>query len=509
MVRVKQKELKKDLLKLLELKQKKLARKKLSQFILYLRPNYITSEFFYSVCDAIDGILDDMVHMAKSVIELEPSELEKKIKNKEIKIPQLILQAPPRHGKTDIVSRYLPAYFFGRFPHLRVLALSGGIELAHNNNRDVQGIMMSTKYIELFGNLLGINRVVTKELEPKRNMDTFDVYHNNKICGSYKCSSISGNFIGFGANLVIIDDPIKNPEMAHSVTMKNKLESTFNSTITSRTEVPFAVIIMHQRWSVDDLAGRLILKFPDEWKVMKFKAIQDDGTALIPKLVPLFKLKQMQKDPYYFSAMYQQEPYILGGNLIKTENFKYYDPLDPPRELVMASMSYIICDTAIGQKQSNDNTVMTYFRKGETNLYIPDLIKGKWTMLQQLEHMKNFRNKHNENVLKIERVGAHASNGLFELLAKENIPAIPINPKGKDKVARVRQATPYIDRGQVYLPINAPWLSDFLLECEQFSVDNSHAHDDQVDTLSYGIEEAFPIIQSDDAWNMIFNYKKL
>lgn len=485
------------------------AKCSLAAFILYMRPKYKTSKFFYSICGAIDEFLNDLIVMRKLVNELSPKEVDELYDQGKIKIPKLILQAPPRHGKTDIVSRYLPAYFFGRYPDMNVIALSGGDDLATSNNRDVQAIMLSDKYVDLFGNLLNVNRVVTKDGESRRNMDMFEVTKDGNILGSYNCSTVNGNIMGKGCNLLILDDPIKNDEMANSPTQKDKLEDWYFNTAVSRCEIPYGLIVMHQRWAVDDLAGRILDKYPTEWRNLKFKAIQDDGTALIPNHIPLFKLLDMKNSASNFSAMYQQEPVLKGGNLIKTDNFKYFNPLDPPQDMIICDMSYIICDTAIGQKESNDYTVMGYFRKSGKNLYLVDLIKGKWTMLQQLEHMKNFRIKHQENVLKIEKVGAHVSNGVFELLAKEGIPAIPITPKGRDKVARVRQATPYIDRGQVYLPKGVPWLSDFLIECEQFTTTNSHPHDDQVDVLSYGIEEAFPIISSTDPMTMSFNYKKI
>lgn len=414
------------------------------------------------------------------------------------KRPKEVKSAPPQHGKSTIDTRLFTAFVLYKIPKAKILITSYSSDMAEEFIQDIFQIMSTLIYQKEF--------LPDWEKRATVRVDRIITSYGGRVFGI----GIEGSITGRGFDLLIIDDPHKTiPSRAE----KKKAIKQYNSVLSTRMSKNSGQLLMMTRWAVDDLAGYLlgIDNVKSKWKYKAYKAINDNGEALIPELKDLdFLLDQKSTlSPSEWSAMYQQSPVIEGGNLIRTDNFNYYDPLDPPQELIMAQMSFIICDTAIGQKESNDNTVMAYFRKAGNNLYIPDLIKGKWSMLQQLEHMKNFRNKHNENVLKIERVGAHASNGLFELLAKEGIPAIPITPKGRDKVARVRQATPFIDRGQIYLPLNAPWLSDFLIECEQFTVDDSHPHDDQVDVLSYGIEEAFPIVQAGDPLTMSFNYKKL
>nr|WP_232800851.1 hypothetical protein [Providencia rettgeri] len=109
--------------------EREIARRSLHEFIQYINPEYITSHFSQTVCDALDQFLVDMM---------------------EGKRPKLILGAPPQHGKSDIVSRYLPAYFFGKYPNMRVGALSYSSDLAGDMNTDVQRIMMSAEYRALF-----------------------------------------------------------------------------------------------------------------------------------------------------------------------------------------------------------------------------------------------------------------------------------------------------------------------------------------------------------------------
>ncbi|EAU0199269.1 terminase, partial [Salmonella enterica] len=107
-----------------ELLKRRNARASLHDFIQYINPEYITSKFSQTVCDALDQFLLDMMNGVR---------------------PILILGAPPQHGKSDIVSRYLPAYFFGKYPEMRVGALSYSADLAGDMNSDVQRIMSTAE----------------------------------------------------------------------------------------------------------------------------------------------------------------------------------------------------------------------------------------------------------------------------------------------------------------------------------------------------------------------------
>nr|WP_249546244.1 hypothetical protein [Escherichia coli] len=112
-----------------ELLKRRNARASLHDFIQYINPEYITSKFSQTVCDALDQFLLDMMNGLR---------------------PILILGAPPQHGKSDIVSRYLPAYFFGKYPEMRVGALSYSADLAGDMNADVQRIMSTPEYRNIF-----------------------------------------------------------------------------------------------------------------------------------------------------------------------------------------------------------------------------------------------------------------------------------------------------------------------------------------------------------------------
>jgi hypothetical protein len=149
------------------------ARTNLQSFISFINPDYIVSDFSRSVCSSLDAFLVDMMAGKR---------------------PVLVLSAPPQMGKSDIVSRYLPAFFFGRYPDKRFAGLSYGKDLASDMNRDVQRIMMSEEYEKLFPETsLNSKHNLTIEVEAKRNSETFEIVNHK---GGHIAQGVGGPLTG-------------------------------------------------------------------------------------------------------------------------------------------------------------------------------------------------------------------------------------------------------------------------------------------------------------------------
>lgn len=437
-----------------ELLRRRAARKRLHDFIQYLNPEYITSEFSRTVCDALDKFIEQMVAGLR---------------------PVLILGAPPQHGKSDIVSRYLPAFVFGNYPDLRIGGLSYAKDLASDMNRDVQRIMMSDEYAILFPETsLNKRRFSTVDVEPKRNSETFEIVGRK---GSYVSQGVGGPLTGKKLDLGLIDDPIKNSKEALSPTVKNGIWNWYVSTFLTRLSKNSGQIIMATRWAVDDLSGMVEEKNPRA-KVMAFKAIDDNGQALVPELHPVDKLLETKAtmSEYFWSAMYQQSPTVLGGGLFKDEWWKYYAVL-PKIEHRM-----IYADTAQKTGEKNDYSVFQCWGKtSDGKIYLIDQIRGKWESPQLLTQAKAFWAKHRSDtngVLRQMKIEDKSSGtGLIQQFKQSGIPVQGI-PRNTDKVVRALDVSPQIEAGNVYLPEDAPWLSDYLTEFMQFP---NGAHDDQID----------------------------
>ena len=194
-----------------ELLARRGARARLLEFIRYIDPDYITSQFAADVCAALEQFVIDV----KAGLR-----------------PVLVLQAPPQHGKSQIVSRYLPAWLFGQDPDLSIGGLSYGKDLASDMNRDVQRIMMGEEYGRLFQNVrLNARRVVTVDVEAKRNSETFEIVGRN---GRYISQGVGGPLTGKRLDIGIIDDPIKNAKEALSHTVKDGIWDWYITTFLTR-----------------------------------------------------------------------------------------------------------------------------------------------------------------------------------------------------------------------------------------------------------------------------------
>ena len=448
-----------------ELLKRRQARERLQDFICYINPEYIVSDFSRAVCEALEQFVRD--------VEVGQR-------------PVLILGAPPQHGKSDIVSRFLPAWLYGNNPDLAIGGLSYAKDLASDMNRDVQRVMMSEEYKLLFPeSALNSKRVVTIEVEAKRNSETFEIVGRK---GRYVSQGVGGPLTGKRLDIGIIDDPIKNAQEALSETVKVGIWNWYITTFQTRLSQLSGQIIMATRWATDDLSGRVI-EVNDRVKVLEFPAISDDGEALVPELHSLDKLLEQKAgmSDHFWSAMYQQRPVPIGGNLFKDEWWRYMD--------VLPRLQYrtIYADTAQKTKTENDYSVFQCWGKSEDGQAILiDMIRGKWEAPELLERARAFWKKHQPSkgkahgTLRSMKVEDKVSGtGLIQTLCREGIPVLPIQ-RDIDKLTRGYDAAPHIEAGNVVLMRDCHALSDLLDEAGAFP---NAKHDDTVDPLMDAIAD--------------------
>jgi predicted phage terminase large subunit-like protein len=270
---------------------------------------------------------------------------------------------------------------------------------------------------------------------------------------------------------------------------------------------------MQTRWHVDDMAGRLLKDTSGKWKVLSFPAIaeKDDeyrkaGEALHPERYPVPFFDAIKTDPNFsrkdFDALFQQKPRIAGGNIIHGSDFKFYEVLPP-----QLSFRFMTCDTAQKTKEANDFSVFACWGVANNRLYLIDMIRGKWEAPALKVRVVAFWNKHKERhaelgVLRKMYVEDKSSGtGLIQEIKAEATMPIEAIQRNTDKYSRVSDVLGRIESGYVFLPKGAPFISDFLGECEAFTANDSHSHDDVVDVLVDGIEKGIPIAKRD--WDAI------
>lgn len=192
--------------------RKALARSCLAAFVRYTMPGYKMGWVHEEICSELDAFLADVV-AGRS--------------------PRLMLTMPPRHGKSELASRRFPAYALGRYPDLSIISTSYAADLSSRMNRDVQRVIDSPEYRELFPGtaLYGKNTRTIGDGSYLRNSDIFEVVGH---AGCYRSAGVGGGITGMGGHIVIVDDPFKDRASADSPTIRQNVWDWYTSTLYTR-----------------------------------------------------------------------------------------------------------------------------------------------------------------------------------------------------------------------------------------------------------------------------------
>lgn len=421
-------------------------------------------------------------------------------------ITRLIIDLPPRHTKSEAVSRRLPSYILGKYPDAKIISCSYGADLASMMNRDVQKIMEEPVYHEVFPHThLNSSNIRTVAGTYLRNSDIFEVVGHK---GVYKCAGVGGAITGYGMDYGIIDDPIKNRAEAESPTYRQKIWDWYQSTFRSRKQKNASILITMTRWNEDDLAGRLLNLAEtnpkaDQWEVFSLPALTDDepiaeydertepGQALWPDEFSVDDLLSTKASltVYEWLSLYQQRPSAAAGNLVKREQFKYCTLENGILDLIynqyVLSQCRIFqtCDPAASTKTSADYFALgTWVQTPKNELALIDLIH---TRLETPDQVSLFKQQH----LKWKPVKQWVATrglgiSLFQTLKNEGLPVDEIQ-EDTDKVSRFIPAATRISTGSLYFLDTLPGLHDF--ETELLGFPNA-AHDDRVDITSMAVQ---------------------
>lgn len=407
--------------------------------------------------------------------------------------PILVIEAPPQHGKSLAIVDFI-AWLAGKMPDCRTIYTSFSERLGIRANLRMQRVMDGEQYRNIFP---ATALQPTGDARPQflRNREILEFVGHD---GYFRNTTVEGSITGEGLDLGVIDDPIKGRKDANSKTKRDSAWDWFTDDFFTRFSDDAGLLCILTRWHVDDPIGRMLDKFPNA-KVLKYRAIavQDEeyrkaGEPLFPEHKSLSFLLERKSamDAASWESLYQQSPFVQGGEIIRGANFQRYSVLPPLKYRT------IYADTAQKTKEHNDYSVFQCWGHGaDGKIYLIDQIRGKWEA-PELERMAvDFWNKHKafddkQGALRRMRVEDKASGtGLIQgIKTKHRIPIDGIE-RTIDKYTRVNDVLGYIESGYVCIPENAPWVADFVSECEAFTADDSHQHDDQIDPMCDAIKD--------------------
>ena len=301
---------------------------------------------------------------------------------------------------------------------------------------------------------------------------------------NYLATSPTGTATGFGADLIVIDDLIKNSEEAYNSNVLEKHIDWFTNTMLSRTEKGFKLIIIMTRWASNDLAGFILSNYDDVVHI-NYKAINDDGTPLDEGTLSLedfeFKTKNMAKEIVY--ANYQQEPIDIKGRLYS--EFKTY--VDLPKEKIVKISAY--CDTA---DTGDDFLCNIIYADCKDSAYILDVIYTKEAMEITEPLVAEAYKKFNVNVADIEsNNGGRAFARNIERITRDKgnyKTVIKWFHQSGNKIARILSNSAWVN-ANIYMPIDwkNKW-SEFAKDIISYQKEGKNKHDDGPDALT-GVAE--------------------
>lgn len=415
----------------------------------------------------------------------------------------LIISVPPRHGKTELISKHLPAWYLGKYPKNRIILTSYGASLAEDNSSTAKDIFERTCHM-------------WEGVFPSKSKWKKAAWNTNQG-GGVIAAGVGGPCTGFGAELFIVDDYVKGHEEAESSLMREKIWSWWQSVSVTRLHPGAVVIILATRWHEDYLIGRLLKQseeekdeFPFDIETINLPALAESndlmnrksGSALWPGRYNETRLGYAKKavGPYWWSALFQGSPTDRGGTLFKSSAFRYweFDPRtaeyvcyrqdkEPIRIKRTELIRHVYVDPAIETKKVNDPTGMLawgYSRKYKVWLLL-DRINDRIEHTEIMETIKRLAWKNQCTLAGIENeklgkvlVKQSAGN---DRIAGQAIPFKEIPTNGLDKYARAVPMANYIENERVFFPKGAHWLSEYEGNLTKFP---NAAHDEDVDCTS-------------------------
>lgn len=455
-----------------ELAKRELACRDLASHIRHMDDEFIFDPFQTQLCEHLDAFMEACERGGS---------------------PRLMIFAPPRSGKSEIVSRNFPTYALGRHPNWEIIAASATDGLAKDFGLWVSNRLNNARYRDLFPEFVP---------DPSRNSTT---NVRTTLNGGYTALGAGTQVVGKGCMIAVIDDPVAGIQQALSEVERETLFSWYMANMQSRLAPGGGILLMHQRWHSDDLAARLIAgakrdENASKWTVLSYPALavedgadplkRKQGEALVPSRWPREALIRIKADLVSngrtrdWFAMYQQTPIIEGGAFFKKDHLRFYKTA--PEEL-----TYLVCaDYAVTRSTRGDKTAI--FAMGvdhHGDVYVmPDFWWGRWESLEIVEKTVTLAKKYNARQLATESGPIQgALNPIFarEMQKQNYYFTLEKQVRKASKIVVAHALRALMESGKFYFP-DQPGIHEELIPNLLSFSDDADGDDDAVDALSTG-----------------------
>ncbi|MEX2053203.1 MAG: terminase family protein [Candidatus Paceibacterota bacterium] len=413
-------------------------------------------------------------------LDLIAAELEKieELGDRDYKV--LLIQMPPRHGKSELCTVNFPAWYLGRNPTKEIITVSYSADLAQDFGAKTRGIVSEPAYKAIF------NVSLKEDEQGKAKWKT----NEN---GSYTSVGVGGSVTGRGANILIFDDPIKNRVEAESETYRQRVWDFFTSTAFTRLEPKGVAVVILTRWHMDDLAGRILMNegLKGKVKIIHLPAIATQteenrkvGEALWPERYTVEYFETITKPtlgPYDWEALYQGSPILTESQEFRKEWYKYIDENELEQK---QTANFLTVDTAISKRDYADYTGFCDNSVDSENFWNLKAWRIRLNPDELVNTLFALHERRRYAAIGIEKTTF--TEGLKPYLDSEQrrrgrfLPIVELSHKNTAKDIRIRSLIPRYAAGGIR---HVKGLCDALeLELSQFP---HGLHDDVCDSVSY------------------------
>jgi predicted phage terminase large subunit-like protein len=411
----------------------------------------------------------------------------------------IMVMMPPRHSKTTTCAKWTPIWFLDHFPDKHVIFASYADSYAQAWGRRARNAAVEH----------------ADKLRFAVSVDSSSVKEWSTLQGGGMVSvGVGGQLTGRGADLLVIDDPIKDAVQASSDVWRERCWEWWQQTAFTRREPGATVILVMTRWHEDDLAGRLLASSEAaQWRVLRFPAIAEErdeidrepGQALWPDRYSVEELELIRANAgsYAWEALYQQRPSPPEGSMFKRGSIVAYRDLGDRwltgnGKVIPKNACWVgqVVDSALTEGDEADYTAVGTFACGPRGeILVLEVARAKLSVPEQWPFIVAARARWKDHPgyrwLGVE--DSSAGKALIQIAARLGAPVRALQMgrgewRTPDKVTRASQAAVVCENGLLMVPeSNPPWLGPFMHELLYFP---KGMHDDQVDTLSLFAMEA-------------------
>lgn len=408
------------------------------------------------------------------------------------KCRRLIINIPPRHGKTELITKCFPVWALGKNPRLQIIATGYSADLTQTYSGEARDYYLSDTY----------KRVFPRRPQLRDDQNTKEWWKNTED-GYYYATGTGGSITGRGANIFIIDDPIKPDKAEDSEVERIGINNWYDRTVLSRLNDPVndAVIVIMQRTHENDLCGYLLereSKGLEKWDQIILPAISEkedeyrkEGEPLDPLRYPIKSLEVLKQgmSTAVFSCQYQQNPIAKESQEFHEEWFKYYDSIPSGGRI------FTTCDPAFTQKKASDYTAIVTAKFIKDEMYILEATHGKFNPAELEDKLVYHVRKWSPEKIGIEAFQAQSmiAFSLKNRLRTERLyTTVEEIKQTGDKLTKIRRLIPLYRNGQIYHKTDLADLENELIKFPRGT------HDDLIDALQmlYNLYELQPNTES-------------